>query len=111
MVHPSSEEMIDYSKAGQKAENGRNIPDVDQSSKKKSKGVKLSSLTSISGGKPHKAKSSHKNSGGISEVVCYKCGQKGHKQSECYSKSSNQKRKIGFNYHVAAKKSRVTLNR
>lgn len=68
--------------------------------KRKGKETKLNRLTSISGGK---------NGGGASEIICHKCGLRGHRQANC-PQWSNEKRKNGFDDRVAAKKTKISLD-
>ena len=77
--------------------------------KRRNKEVKLNNLTSISGGKPSNGKGSGKNGGGASEIVCHRCGYRGHKQASC-PQPSKRKRKNGFDDRVDEKKSKISLD-
>lgn len=68
--------------------------------KRKIKEIKLDSLTSISGGKPG-GKGSGRANEGYSDIICFNCGQKGHRKAKCTQFPSSKRKNVfddgGFN--------------
>lgn len=68
--------------------------------KRKIKEIKLNSLTSISGGKPG-GKGSGRANEGYSDIICFHCGQRGHRKAKCAQFPSSKRKNVfddgGFN--------------